>query len=310
MIKLTNISKSFSGFQALKRISFEVKEEGITAFLGVNGAGKTTTMRIIDGIILADEGEVQVGKYSPLTQAVKVKEIVGYLPEDNPLYSSFRVSEYLNFIAQLRQVKGFPMEAYSLLRQMGVTKVWDRKINTLSHGYRQRVGLTAALIHRPQVLVLDEPLSGLDPLQKEEIMALLRKVSHQTTILFSTHILPEVEKLCQRVIIIHQGEIRFEGDLSHFKGGTIIKLNYQGKAKIKDKLLTQPNLQLIKAEELKRGNWQLTLKLTKGDKEKIVRQISKVINSEGGLVLQLQPLKEDLSTLFNRLVKDEGNFEN
>ncbi len=307
MIKLTNVSKSFSGFQALKKVSFEVKEGGITAFLGVNGAGKTTTMRIIDGIIPADEGEVQVGQYSPLHQAVKVKEIVGYLPEDNPLYSSFRVSEYLNFIARLRRIEGFPSEMYSLLRQMGVTKVWDQRISTLSHGYRQRVGLTAALIHRPQVLVLDEPLSGLDPLQKEEIMALLEKISRQTTILFSTHILPEVEKLCQRVIIIHQGEIRFQGDLSHLKGEVIIKLSYQGKGKIKDKLLTQPNLQLVKAEELKRGSWQLTLKLTKGDKEKVIRQISKIVSGEGGLVLQLQPLQEDLSTLFNRLVKNEEN---
>ncbi len=306
MIRLSKVEKSFAGFRVLKDVSFEVKKGGITAFLGVNGAGKTTTMRIIDGIITADSGQVQVGNYSPSTNPVEVKRMIGYLPEDNPLYLNFRVSEYLGFVAHIRQVDGFPTKFFSLFKQMGIADVWDKKITTLSHGYKQRVGLTAALLHQPKVLILDEPLSGLDPLQKVEIMELLEKISRKTTILFSTHVLPEVEKLCQQVIIIHRGEIKFSGSLTQLGEGGTIEVTYQGQKKVIKKLVENKKLHLLRIEPVKRNQWRVQLKTSSKRLDSLLKQLSTEITSEGGVVLGLKTRKGDLSTFFNSLVKDEN----
>ncbi len=309
MIKLTKINKTFSGFQALSDVSFQVKPGTITAFLGVNGAGKTTTMRIIDGIIKPDSGRVLVNGLSPQKDKIEVKKSIGYLPENNPLYLSLRVSEYLNFVSQVRGLAGFPAKFSSLFKQMGIISVWDQKIETLSRGYRQRVGLTVALIHQPKILVLDEPLSGLDPVQKEEIMHLLKNISRRTTILFSTHILPEVEELCNRVIIIHQGRILFSGWLKDMKRtGYNLRLSYQGSKKLIAKIKkSKPELELDSLKKLKRNQWQVKFNLDKKlNPDDYLKSLSLIVSQNGGLILGLQKSKEDLASLFYQLTKTKN----
>jgi len=307
MIKLTKVTKYFGSYKTLDQVSFQLKEGQITAFLGVNGAGKTTTMRVINGIFKPSTGTVRVGCYDPIRQPLEVRRNLGYLPENNPLYGHLRVSEYLGFTAAVRQLSGFPAKFKSLFSKMGIWPVWDKRIETLSRGYRQRVGLTAALMHSPKVLVLDEPLSGLDPVQKEEIIDLLKTIGRQTTILFSTHVLPEVESLCQQVIMIHQGRIVYDGRLSSLgqQGQVVVNLAYQGPKRVIDKLKDLP-VRLGKVESPQRGVWQVRLDLTRPERTWLVK-LSKTVTESGGVIIELSRSRSSLSDLFYRLTHEAGN---
>ncbi|NOY15151.1 MAG: ATP-binding cassette domain-containing protein [bacterium] len=308
MISLKKVSKFFGRFKALDEITFRLKKGETTAFLGVNGAGKTTTMRIINGILDPDLGEVKIDKYSPADNPIKVKQIIGYLPENNPLYTHLRVSEYLHFIAQVRNLPGFPHRYKHLFTHMGIAAVWDQKIEEISRGYKQRVGLTAALIHQPKVLVLDEPLSGLDPLQKEEITSLLKTLGQKTTILFSTHVLSEVESLCSNIIIIHQGRIIFAGSLSDFTmHQTQIEVVYQGPKKLTNLILKDlPRLSLHQIKPVSAKTWHAVFNLAAGRPDRYLKSISAAVAENKGLVTQLNIRKQSLESLFTKLT-DKAN---
>jgi len=197
--------------KALDQISFEVPKGEILGFLGPNGAGKSTMMKIITTFIPPTEGEVKVCGYDIITDSMEVRKKVGYLPEHNPLYLDMYVKEYLGFIAGLHQMKHKEKSVKEMVELTGLGQEQHKKIGALSKGFRQRVGLAQALIHNPEVLILDEPTSGLDPNQLVDIRNLIKNIGKEKTVMFSTHIMQEVEAVCDRVIIINKGKIVADG---------------------------------------------------------------------------------------------------
>ncbi len=208
-LQLKNLTKIYGEQVAVNEISFDIGQGEIVGFLGPNGAGKSTTMKIATGFLPPTSGEAWVGGFNVVEKPMKVKQITGYLPEHNPLYLDLYVHEYLAFIGRLYGLSGKQLadRVKEIVGLCGLTPEQNKKIEALSKGYRQRVGLAQALIHDPKVLILDEPTSGLDPNQLIEIRRLIKTISEQKTVLFSTHIMQEVQALCDRVIIINKGRI-------------------------------------------------------------------------------------------------------
>ena len=204
-ITVKNISKSFGDQKVLNEISFDIKKGEIVGFLGPNGAGKSTLMKILTTYSKADAGEASVNSFDVLKAARSVQKSIGYLPEHNPLYLELYVKEYLAFNAEVYKVS--KTRIAEVIEQTGLSPEAHKKIGQLSKGYRQRVGLAAALLHEPDVLILDEPTTGLDPNQLLEIRKLIKEIGKEKTILLSTHIMKEVEAVCDRVIIINKGEL-------------------------------------------------------------------------------------------------------
>jgi gliding motility-associated transport system ATP-binding protein len=225
MIEVTNLTKRFGLTVAVDDVSFSVKRGQIVGLLGPNGAGKTTTMRILTGFLMANSGVVNVGDYDVAVDPVKVRGMIGYLPENAPLYSDMRVQDYLRFIAEARGISGkkFPASFERVVRWCGLREVLKHNIGELSKGYNQRVGLAQAMIHDPDILILDEPTSGLDPNQIVEIRNLIRTIGSEKTVILSTHILQEVSAVCKRVMIIDRGKIVADAatdELHDLAGGT------------------------------------------------------------------------------------------
>lgn len=208
-IIVNSLSKIYGTQKALDEISFSVNEGEILGFLGPNGAGKSTTMKIATGFLPPTSGSVKVGNFDVIENPVSVKKIVGYLPENNPLYTDMYVHEYLQFIGSLHGMAGKSLKerTWEIVKLCGLEREQFKKIGALSKGYKQRVGLAQALIHDPQVIILDEPTTGLDPNQILEIRELIKQVSKNKTVIFSTHIMQEVQALCSRVVIINKGKI-------------------------------------------------------------------------------------------------------
>ena len=216
-LEIRNLTKIYGQQKALNGISFRVEEGEIVGFLGPNGAGKSSMMKIATGYLPPSAGQVLVGGIDVSEEPMRVKQITGYLPEHNPLYLDLYVHEYLSFIGGLYGLRGMGLKkrVTEMIELCGLTLEQNKRIESLSKGYRQRVGLAQALIHDPKVLILDEPTSGLDPNQLVEIRKLIKAVSHDKTVIFSTHIMQEVEALCKRVIVINSGEIVADDTLDH-----------------------------------------------------------------------------------------------
>ncbi|MDO6809438.1 gliding motility-associated ABC transporter ATP-binding subunit GldA [Zobellia galactanivorans] len=214
-ISVYKISKTFGSQKALKNISFKLQKGEIVGFLGPNGAGKSTMMKILTTYYTADKGEASVNSFDVLTEKKKVRESIGYLPEHNPLYLDMYVKEYLAFNADV--YKTDKARIPEVIDQTGLSPEAHKKIGQLSKGYRQRVGLAAALLHDPEVLILDEPTTGLDPNQLLEIRKLIKEIGKEKTILLSTHIMKEVEAVCDRVLIINKGVLVADKKLSELR---------------------------------------------------------------------------------------------
>lgn len=213
-IEVKSVTKLYGEQKALDNVSFSVNKGEILGFLGPNGAGKSTMMKILTTYIPPTSGEVKVAGFDCLSQSMDVRRNVGYLPEHNPLYLEMYVTEYLGFIAGLHHLKDKNKRISEMISITGLEREKHKKIAALSKGYRQRVGLAQALIHDPAVLILDEPTTGLDPNQLAEIRELIRTIGKEKTLMFSTHIMQEVEAICDRVIIINQGSIVADGKTS------------------------------------------------------------------------------------------------
>ena len=209
MIKVEGVTKKYPARLAVDDISFEVARGEILGFLGPNGAGKTTTMRMLTGYLPMNSGRIEVAGYDVAKQPQEVRRRIGYLPESCPLYPEMRVDEYLRFRAELKGVKSSARKAKmnEVKEQCGLTEVGKRIIGQLSKGYRQRVGLADSLVHDPDLLILDEPTVGLDPYQIRQVRELIKQLAERHTILLCTHILPEVEAICERILIINEGRI-------------------------------------------------------------------------------------------------------
>jgi len=214
MISLTGVTKVFGRTVAVNKISFRAKEGEIIGFVGPNGAGKTTTMRLIVGYLAPTEGKILIDNLEPTTNRIELLKKIGYLPENNPLYLEMKVNEYLQFINQAKDAVNF----LTIVNNVGLSDVLSSKIEELSRGYKQRVGLASALIANPKILILDEPTSGLDPIEQEKIRNLIRQLAEKRTIIFSTHILSEVEDIANRIVIIDTGKIVYDGEKPKGRG--------------------------------------------------------------------------------------------
>jgi ABC-2 type transport system ATP-binding protein len=206
-ISINKVNKFYGKQQALTDVSFSLIKGEIVGFLGPNGAGKSTLMKIITCYLEQDSGMVQVCDLNTIEQNLKVKAKIGYLPEHNPLYTDMYIKEYLIFVGRIYKVQNLNNRITEIIQQTGLTAEQSKKIGELSKGFKQRVGLAAALIHNPEILILDEPTTGLDPNQLVEIRNLIKEVGKDKTVLLSTHIMQEVDKMCNRIIIINKGKI-------------------------------------------------------------------------------------------------------
>ena len=215
-LEISNLTKKFGEQTALNNINIEIKKNEIIGLLGPNGAGKSTLMKSIVGAIKIDEGNILFNGKDITENEVFSKKNIGFLPENNPLYQEMYVKEYLQFVADIHGISNEKVE--EIINLVGITPEKNKKISQLSKGYKQRVGLAQAILHEPNLLILDEPTNGLDPNQIVEIRNVIKEIGKEKTVILSTHIMQEVEALCSRVILIHNGNIVQDTDIANFKG--------------------------------------------------------------------------------------------
>ena len=228
MIQVENLTRRFGSQVAVSDVSFDVQKGAILGFLGRNGAGKSTTMRVLTSFLRPTAGSARVGGHDVVRDSLAVRRLIGYLPESNPLYTEMRVHEYLGYRAALKGIdsKGRSAAVGSVMERCGLADVKQKVIGHLSRGYRQRVGLADALVHDPQLLILDEPTVGLDPSQIRQVRSMIRSLAEKRTVVLSTHILQEVEAVCDHVIIIHEGRIVLADTLASLQGDMVSKPRY------------------------------------------------------------------------------------
>ncbi len=235
MITLKQVNKNFNETKAVNNVSFEVDKGEVVGFLGPNGAGKSTTMRMITNVYAPDSGQILIDNIDSTESDIETKKKIGYLPENNPLYPDMLVSEYLNFIADLREIYGEDRKkAFNrVVQETGLKDVYNKPIMELSKGFKQRVGFAQAIIHQPQILILDEPTEGLDPNQRVEIRELIKRLGKQRTVILSTHVMQEVKATCNRAIIINKGKIIADDSIdklmSAAKGAKHVHVEIEGK---------------------------------------------------------------------------------
>lgn len=295
-IEVKNITKFYKDQKALNNVSFSIQRGEIVGFLGPNGAGKSTMMKIITGFITASEGEVLVSNYNINTDKLKAQKHIGYLPEHNPLYLEMYVKEYLLFNASIYKTSKIKVE--EIIKKVGLTPEAHKKIKQLSKGYRQRVGLAAALLHNPDVLILDEPTTGLDPNQLIEIRSLIKEIGKNKTVLFSTHIMQEVDAICDRVILINKGQIIADESLVELKNQEqVIEVEFDFRIE-KQFLETIPNLK--SADNVHDTSWVLTFNTTK-DMRPAVFDFA---HDNGLKTLNLNTKNKNLESLFRELIPE------
>jgi ABC-2 type transport system ATP-binding protein len=295
-IRVSNLTKSYDSIKAVNTINFSIKKGEIVGFLGPNGAGKSTVMKILTGYIKEFEGEAFINELSISKNTIEIQKRVGYLPEHNPLYLDMYVKEYLGFNAGIYKVPKTRIDA--IIKEVGLDSHAGKKIRELSKGYRQRVGIAAALLHNPDVLILDEPTTGLDPNQLVEIRTLIKNVGKEKTILFSTHILQEVEAVCDRVIIINKGEIVADQNLDTIQNDKqqLILVEFDIKVE-KEFILQLPNLK--EADNIFDTTWELNF----SSKNDMRAQVFDFAHSQGLKILSLTKKNENLEKIFQDLTK-------
>ena len=302
-IEARNVSKFYGSQKALDDVSFTLSKGGITGFLGPNGAGKSTLMKIITSYLPADTGEVFVNGDKVTSEYTEIRKNIGYLPENNPLYADLYVIEYLEITAGFYRLKHIAKRVADVIQMAGLGTEKHKKIGALSKGYKQRVGLAQALIHNPQVLILDEPTSGLDPNQLEEIRELIHSIGNEKTVLLSSHIMQEVEAVCNRVIIIHKGRIVADGDLSSVKSGGLLRS--QIVCAEFDKSVTEKNLLALEgvAGAIKSGNTWLLESEQGWD---IRPAIFRFAVNNNLVLLTMHEKQQNLENVFHELTKTDS----
>lgn len=299
-IEVTGVSKKYGEQLALNDVSFNIQSGNIVGFLGPNGAGKSTMMKIISCYLPQTSGEVKVCGYDVVAAPLEVKSRVGYLPEHNPLYPDMYVREYLEFIGGIHKISNKSQRVNEMIERVGLTLERKKKIGALSKGYRQRVGLAQAMIHDPEVLILDEPTTGLDPNQIVEIRNLIKNVGREKTVLLSTHIMQEVDAICDRVIIVNHGKIVANdksGNLKSQELNQVVKVEF-------DKKVAANLLKAIKnVSTIKKVNE--TTWLIASDLEADIRPsiFEFAVKANVG-VLTIQKEESKLEDVFKRLTKD------
>jgi ABC-2 type transport system ATP-binding protein len=304
-ITISNLTKTYGSQKAIDNISFNASNNEIVGFLGPNGAGKSTTMKIVTGYLEADSGNVNVNGVDVRTNSLEVKKQIGYLPEGNPLYYEMYVREYLGFIAAIHKIKsGVKKRIQEVIDLTGLTLESNKKTGQLSKGYKQRVGLAAALIHNPEVLILDEPTSGLDPNQIIEIRQVIKDLGKNKTVLFSSHILQEVESICDRIIIINKGNIVADDTISNLRssGNSSHIVMVQFAEKIDINILTSiTGVQKVEEEKLQLYKLQTT------DPENVKKQLLTLSLQNNLNILSLQSESKSLEDVFRNLTNNQNN---
>jgi ABC-2 type transport system ATP-binding protein len=311
VIEVQHLTKRYGRVTAVDDVSFRVERGEILGFLGPNGAGKTTTMRILTGYMPASEGGATVAGYDVFTQPLEAKRRTGYLPETPPLYPDMTVREYLDFVARIKGVPAAERKTRveGAMKRTHVDDMASRHCGKLSKGYRQRVGLAQALIHNPEVLILDEPTAGLDPKQIIETRELIRGLAGDHTIVLSTHILPEVSQTCQRVVIINKGRVvavdtpenltaRLRGSETMF-----VQVDAAG-ADVPAALQTLPGVTRVAAADQRAGSGAFEIESERG--QDIRREIARMIVTRGWGLLELRPMRMSLEEVFLQVTTEDA----
>lgn len=309
MITLDNVSKSFGRTVAVDDVSFTVDRGEVVGFLGPNGAGKSTTMRLITNFLEPDNGAVLIDGVDVREDPVAARRRIGYLPENNPLYDDMLVAEYLRFVGELRGVgiDGPGSALDETVQATGIAEVFYRPIGELSKGYKQRLGLAAAILHRPDFLILDEPTEGLDPNQRQEIRRLIREVGKEHTVILSTHVLPEVEETCRRIIVIHEGKIVADGSTEDLmaqardtstKRTIVVEIRGEDVAREVVKL---PSVETVTDQSESEGRTRLTLAVGSGPDPR--PEIFRLAKAKDWVLWELHEETASLQDLFSQLTR-------
>ena len=307
MIEVTGVSKSFGNIKAVDSLSFKIRDGEIVGLLGPNGAGKTTTMRIMTGFLSSDTGRVAINGIDILESPIEALKDIGYMPEGNPLYKEMLVSEMLEFAANVRGLLSEEKKEgiEFAIDSTAISDVYHRPIAELSKGYRQRVGMALVLLHKPSVLILDEPTEGLDPNQRSEIRSLIRKLSKGHTVIISTHVMQEVEAVCNRIILIDRGRLVADGTPAKLKReagkGSGLRMIIEGNKvyELLRKIEGVSEVSIIK----KRGK-KLDLSLTTSKVDISPQpQISRLAARNGWIIWELKEIEKNLEEVFQELTK-------
>jgi ABC-2 type transport system ATP-binding protein len=309
LLSLERVSKRFNGIVAVDDVSFTVDRGQVVGFLGPNGAGKSTTMRMITQYFEPDAGQIRLDDV-PLSQAGRgAKQRIGFLPESNPLYTEMLVSEYLDFVARLRGLVGAE-RTHSIddaVSATGLGQVFHRPIGELSKGFRQRIGLAAAILHRPDLLILDEPTEGLDPNQRVEIRRLIAELGRERTVMLSTHVLSEVQSMCSRLLIINRGKVVADGAVdtlvSQASAGVHVSVEAEG-ANIEERLTALDGVSGVQQRETTAGG-RTRLSLTATGTDDIRPAIFELAKTEGWTLFELHQETGSLEDLFHELTAVE-----
>lgn len=308
MIEVNELVKQYGDFVAVKGVSFTAQPGQVTGFLGPNGAGKTTTLRMLTGFMPPTAGTAKVAGFDVFDQSMEVRKRVGYLPESVPLYRDMTAIQYLMYIGEIRGVKQRRDRAQDVLRRVGLAHRADSLIRTLSKGMRQRVGLAQALLHDPEVLILDEPTIGLDPIQVLELRDLISELRQKHTVLFSTHILSEAEQVCDKVVIIQQGSIIAQGTPTELRatlerGGRVL---VRANAPAEDLLEALGALPSVLHVQIVTEGIVVTPKTTDHDPRP---EVARRIIERGWNLIELRPLAVNLEEIFLELTRAEKRAE-
>ncbi|MDO4484038.1 MAG: ABC transporter ATP-binding protein [Clostridia bacterium] len=312
MIELQHVTKRYGSVEAVKDLSFSVPQGQIVGLLGQNGAGKTTTLNMLTGYCPPTEGTVTVDGLDMLTQARACKRRIGYLPEQPPLYPEMTIREYLSFVCRLREVRGSKIRSHvsDIMQRCGIEGMDDKLVGSLSKGYRQRVGFAQALCGDPPVIVLDEPTVGLDPRQVVEIRELMAQLGRDHTVIFSSHILSEIQQLCSRVVILHKGKLVKEADMQELNGengGMCLRASIAcGEERLMPALRGLPCIRKAKVLPRKeKGITEVELRFAGNPDGDPRRQLFNLLCGMDAPIYMLMPVRETLEELFLRAT-DEG----
>ena len=316
MIEVRHLSRNFGTVQAIQDVTFDVRKGEIVGFLGPNGAGKTTTMRILTGYIPATSGTAKVAGYDVQEQSLEVRKRIGYMPENPPLYGDMTVESFLHFVAKIKGVDGKDRKKAvdRVMDQVEIGDMRHRLIKTLSKGYKQRVGLAQALVHNPEVLILDEPTIGLDPKQIREVRTLIKNLAGQHTVILSTHILPEVSMTCERVIIINKGRIVAEDTpdqlTAKLTGSQRVVMEVEGPADtVADALRAVPGVLSVNAERAN-GDSRSVFTVETSLGSDLRNELARVVVEKGWGLYELRSVEMSLEDVFLHLVTEEEEVGN
>jgi ABC-2 type transport system ATP-binding protein len=311
MIEVQHLTKRYGPFTAVDDVSFSVQKGEILGFLGPNGAGKTTTMRVLTGYMPATDGKAVVAGHDVFTEPLEAKRRIGYLPETPPLYPDMTVREYLTFVSRIKMGKTSKadrtMRVDHVMKRTHIDDMANRHCSKLSKGYRQRVGLAQALIHDPEVLILDEPTAGLDPKQIIETRDLIKSLAGDHTIVLSTHILPEVAQTCQRVVIINKGKVVAEDtpdNLTHeLKGSATLYVQVEAKGDAAAAISTVPGVTKVTVAD--RHEQYTGYEIESAPNQDVRRDVARAIVDSGWGLLELRPTRMSLEEIFLQLTTEE-----